>query len=422
MNQSLDTTIETGQYTQTADKINQCMDAAINWLAESGLRHKTKGSQSFGSVHNGYNWRRRQYPFIYSEITGYAISSFLNIYTSLGDQKYLQYSKDAADYLLQLQSAEKNKLRFGAVPHSVTLPNMEITEQYWSFDNAMILQGLADLFIQTDQQNYYRGAVLIAEWLTGTMQHSDGSFFSMYDAQRNEICHEGPFFDKDFGCLHAKCAIGLLKTAQITGNGIFGQAARKVADWVLSLQRDDGAFWANTRRKYIVTHAHCYAVEGLLYAHHILKDRRYLKACIRAADWLILRQYSDGALTILDKAIMPRGIGRVEGIFSSLRSLKFSDETAQAARIWLILHSITGKNQYIEAADKALQYLSKVQCRESDDNNMVGGFYYNIDDTFSGRADENMYTWCTQFSLAAFELFLNRKSPGFYDTAIKTLF
>jgi uncharacterized protein YyaL (SSP411 family) len=398
------------------------MDSAIDWLTESGIRNKIEGSPGFGSVNNGYNRRKMQYPYIYSEITGYAISSFLNIYKIIGDLKYLQYAKDAADYLLKLQSAEKTKFCFGAVPHSITPPNMEVTEQYWSFDNAMILQGLADMYRQTGENRYYQAALFIADWLTGTMQHRDGSFFSMYDSQRNEIRHEGISFDKDFGCLHAKCVISLLKFAEISGNGIFGQAARKVADWVLSLQRDNGAFWANTRKKYIVTHAHCYAVEGLLYAHYILKDRRYLHACIRAADWLISRQYPDGALTVPDKAVMPRGLGRIEGIFNLLRNLKYSDETAQAARIWLILHSITGKYQYIEAANKALNYLSNTQCLESDDVQPAGGFFFKIDDTFGHSADDNMYTWCTQFAQSSFEMYLNKNSPSFYNTSIENIF
>jgi uncharacterized protein YyaL (SSP411 family) len=402
--------------------MNQCIDNAINWLADSGIRNKTRGSHSFGGVNNGYNWRSKEYPFVYNEITGYAISSFINIYKSRGNPKFLQYSRDAADYLIQLQSTEKNKPQYGAIPHSLILPDLNVTEQYWSFDNAIILQGLADLYLETYDKRYYQCALLIAEWLTETMQNRDGSFFSMYDSQRKEIRHGGVPFDKDFGCLHAKHAIALFKSAHITGNGTFRDSAEKVADWVLSLQRDDGAFWSNTRKKYIVTHSHCYAIEGLFYAYYILRDRRYLQACIHGADWLISRQYQDGALTILAGDIMPRGISRIEGIFSALKSLKFSDETAQAARIWLILHSVTGDDKYIEAADKALQYLSKIQCLESDDAKMIGGFYYKIDDTFSHGTDENMYTWCTQFSQAAFELYSNRESPDFYDTAIKTLF
>lgn len=402
--------------------MKQSFDTAINWLCESNLRNKDKNLRSFGGINNGYNWQSKVYPFVYHEITGYAISSFLNMYRSLSDDKYLQYAKEAADYLLQFQVIEEYKIEYGAIPHSLGLPDLKESKQYWSFDNAMILQGLADLYLETKGERYYHGAIMIAKWLADKMQTESNSFLSMYDAVRNEIHHKGIAFEKDFGCLHAKHAIGLLKAAKISENDVFEKSAKKVADWVLSLQREDGAFWSNIHKKFVVTHSHCYAIEGLLYSYYILKDEKYLHDCMKGAYWLISRQYPDGALTVLAKDIMPRGTGRIERMFRSAKALKFTDETAQAVRIWLILHNITDNNKYLEAAEKAIRFLKSVQSLESEDINMKGGFYYKIDDTFSRHKSRMMYTWCSQFCLDAFDLFQNRKLPNFYDYSLKSLF
>ena len=388
----------------------------VKWLSETDIYNKKMG------ILESYNCRKKDYSFVYHEITGYAISSFLNIYKSLINDRYLDYAKQAADYLLQFQVTEKYKNEYGAVPHSLSLPGYETAKKYWSFDNAMILQGLTDLYLEAQDEAYYQSALLIAKWLVEKMQNKDGSFFSVYDADKNEICHEGIAFDKDFGALHAKHCIGLLKTARISQNDLFENSAIKAATWVLSLQREDGAFWSNINQKYIVTHAHCYAIEGLLYCYYKLKDERYLNACIKGADWLVSRQYPDGAMTIPAKDIMPRGIRKIESMLKSIKSLKFTDETAQAIRIWLILHSITNESKYIEAAEKAICFLETAQCLESEDINMEGGFYYKIDDTFFRKTGDMMYTWCSQFCLAAFQLYENRKCTDFYDYAMKSLF
>jgi hypothetical protein len=41
-----------------------------------------------------------------------------------------------------------------------------------------------------------------------------------------------------------------------------------VADWGLGLQDADGAFRASEGQEQIVSHPHCYTMEGLLYAHY----------------------------------------------------------------------------------------------------------------------------------------------------------
>ena len=125
------------------------INAAIAWLSESGIINKDEQKPSFGGINNGYLWKDKTYQFVYSEITGYAVNVFINLYKWLGKETYLQYSKNAADYLIGLQEKDSNKFEYGAIFHSLTLPDLKNVKNYYSFDNAMILHGMISLYKMT---------------------------------------------------------------------------------------------------------------------------------------------------------------------------------------------------------------------------------------------------------------------------------
>src|SRR5690606_34134586 len=156
---------------------------------------------------------------------------------------------------------------YGALPQGRSLPALEIMPQYYSFDVAMCVQGMLDLhFVQPDAR-VEQSAELMGHWLIERMQQENDSFRATYDAEKDTWEHLGDQFFDDFGCLHGKHAIGLVKLFEATGDERFASAARRVCDWVLTLQDTDGAFRASERQPQIISHLHCYTLEGLLYAH-----------------------------------------------------------------------------------------------------------------------------------------------------------
>ena len=166
------------------------IESAIKWLSESNIRNRDKDKISFGSINNGYDWRNKEYPYVYSEITGYAIKSFLNIYKWTGEEMYLQYAKEAADYLIRLQSKAVDRAENGAIPHSLTLPDLKVVKKYWSFDNAVIVHGIADLYTISKEKRYYDACLKIANCFLENMQNRDGSFLAFYDAEKKTKYHE----------------------------------------------------------------------------------------------------------------------------------------------------------------------------------------------------------------------------------------
>jgi hypothetical protein len=388
------------------------IDFALDWLVHTDIRHADGAQIARGGVNQGYNWQEHNYPFVYSEITGYAISTFVNAYCWTDDESYLTLARQSADFLLGVQSlATQNAVR-GAIPHSLSLPDLELRHQYYSFDAAMCLQGLLDLDAVKPAPELQSSARAIGDWLLEQMQQDNGAFLSMYDAKTNEWRHDnGNFFDDD-GCLHAKHAIGLLKLGQVTGDKRYTVAAKRVCDWVLGLQDDDGAFRATEQVRQVVSHPHCYATEGLLFAHYVLGTERYLKASRRAGEWLLKVQNRDGSISLEYKRPWWRMGRRITEMFFPRR---VTDATAQAVRIWLLLYYLDGDHRFLDACYRAKAFLLRMQCTSSPDQNALGGFYF-----WPGHPI--MFTWCTMFAVNALYALEHVNHGEGYQRVIAELF
>jgi uncharacterized protein YyaL (SSP411 family) len=367
------------------------VDLALHWLAHSDVRCAEADSMARGGVNQGYDWRRRSYPFVYSEITGYAISAFVNAYRWTSDEDYVVLAQQSADFLLLLQGLGMGKAGWGAIPHGLSLPALQPRHQYHSFDAAMCLQGLLDLNAIKPAPELRRSAQAIGDWLLERMQQDNGAFLSMYDAEADEWQHAGDDLFGDGGCLHAKHAIGLLKLGRVAGDDRYTVAAQRVCDWVLGLQDNDGAFWATERLRQVVSHPHCYATEGLLFAHYALGTERYLEAAQRAGEWLLKVQNRDGSINIAYKRRWWRMGRRITEKFFPRR---VTDATAQAIRIWLILYHLGCNHRFLDACYRAEGFLRRMQCTTSSDRNSVGGFYFR-------PGHPIMFTWCTMFAINA---------------------
>ena len=182
--------------------------------------------------------------------------------------------------------------------------------------------------------------------------------------------------------------------------------------WVLSLQDDDGSFRATEGLSYVITHPHCYATEGLLFAHHALGTESYLAAARRAGAWLLGAQNRDGSLSIEYNRPL-RGIGR--RVTEKLFPRRVTDATAQAVRIWLALYHLDGDPRFLDACHRAERFLLEMQCTESPDRNAVGAFYF-----WPGHPI--MFTWCTMFSAHALYALERADHKDGYQHVMEELF
>ncbi|MGD9897741.1 MAG: glycoside hydrolase family 88 protein [Calditrichaceae bacterium] len=70
--------------------------------------------------------------------------------------------------------------------------------------------------------------------------------------------------------------------------------ARKMADWLLEIQFDDGAFPEMFLKKKMVFDTG-QIIFGMIKIYEFTNDKKYLDSAVKAADWLIKTQDSDGA-------------------------------------------------------------------------------------------------------------------------------
>lgn len=391
----------------------QSIDIALDWLTNSDVRIQDPQSIAFGGTCQGYNWEQKKYPFVYSEITGYAISAYVSAYRWTNDKHYLDLATEAADFLLRVQALANQDGEAGAIPHGYSVPELMLTRQYYSFDAAMCLQGLLDLNAIQPSEKLLDSSQSVGEWLITKMQQSDGSFLAMYDSVTNQRYHSDNNFFDDFGCLHAKHAIGLIKLSEALTDERYKLAACKVCDWVIKLQNPDGAIRANHWMQRTVSHPHCYAVEGLLYAGAMLNRKDYTQAAQKGAAWLLKVQNADGSINIEYNRPWWRMGRRI--ISDTFFPKKVTDATAQAVRIWITLYHQNGHQPFLAAANQAAKFLSSMQCKDISDSNLTGGFYF-------WENHPTMYSWATMFAMNALYALENIDRSNGYDLMLKELY
>jgi len=258
----------------------------------------------------------------YPEITAYAINLSCVLYKLRKERIFLERAEKCARYMSQIT---KN----GAVP-SLTDGALYV------FDTGIFVSSLFDLYDLTKKEVYLRQAQQSLDWM-----------YSKWDDEQFSAATEAPFQKAwyHFPSVHlAKMAIPLLKAAVYLKDLEHEKIAYKVLDRYKQLQLDSGNFQLNDDTQITMTHPHCYATEGFLFAYYHSKKNEYLKVVERACSWLVLNQNKDGSLYSM-YAIQKEGKEKV-------RQAKTNDATSQATRIWKLL----GVNQ--DGIDRAYSYLN----------------------------------------------------------------
>lgn len=346
----------------------------IEWIINSGIRYQYP-ENNINAFYESYNTHNKRYSFLYCEVTGYAINFLLNFHQREKNNKYLELAQRAGDFLVRYQC--KQGKATGAIPWTVEKGREH--HHYYSFDTAMCLIGLINLYSTTKEQKYFVSAVLAADWLINFAQNKNGSFKALFDSHQNVFDNKllENAWSGDGGCLHIKHIIGLLKTFKMTGQSKYLTSAKKTLTWAKKMQNEDGAFKIREDSDIIFTHAHCYATEGIIYAYIHFDDNDYKKIILDSADWLLKAQNQDGSFFdyyglpgILTRFIKTKKIiKKIHNGFFTIDSnaflkIKRTDATAQAARIMLFAYVLTHNIEYQDAAAKSLDFLDKMQIQD----------------------------------------------------------
>src|ERR1044071_1015027 len=107
---------------------DQILAYNMKWLLTSDIRIKHGPNE--GALYGWKNLNPVSFPFIYSEITGYGITSFLWIYSETGNIHALQAAKDASQWII------KNMRSYMLLARPSESDNSdETSDLYYAFDN-----------------------------------------------------------------------------------------------------------------------------------------------------------------------------------------------------------------------------------------------------------------------------------------------
>ena len=375
-----------------ATDLSAATQAAEGWLLHSGIQRTDPTLGIPGGVHAWFDRARGTYSFLYSEITGYAITSLVHLYSRQADPFYLERAELAADWLIK-EAMEPN----GAV--LCRQHNTGWDRTLYAFDAGMGMNGLVNLYKRTAKPRHLAAARTIGDWLTASMQRSDGGFFSKFNSETQEPHNTGEKWSTISGSFLVKLAIGLLNLDDATGDGRYAEAAKKLCEWGLALQHEDGRFPTTQSSSITFVHPHCYTAEGLLVAGQVLGERSWAEAAARAVAWIAPRQLADGGFPAYF----------INGEFVPAAS---PDITAQVLRLWLLLPPNLQVAIPLDPG-AAIEAVARAQCQDGPAQE-AGGFSAGAAWFFGEPADhtgEHVNSWVTMFTLQTLALAMPSQAP-----------
>ena len=371
---------------ETYQKSNQILNHNIKWLLTSDI--SIKNGYNKGGVYGWKNLKPVSFPFIYSEITGYGITSFLWIYSEFRNLAALQAAKECSEWIIKNM---KSYMLVARPPGPVK--SDKISNLYYAFDNGMIIIGLLNLYKMTKDQNLLEIADHMAEKLielffdgSKLTARLDEAYKAVKETNNGGIIK----WSTVPGSYQSKLSIALLELSTLTNNNLYKQVSDSICNYGISLQKSNGQFITNPNSNITYLHPHLYSCEGLIYSGLSQSNYSHYSAGLKGVVWAMnqtLASTKDGVSTNTQKD-----------------SVEQSDCTAQLLRLLILCRSQLLKTIDSSQLDNVLKrlhlrlldfYIPNVENQ--------GGMRYHLD-------LDSACSWCTMFSMQALYLWMTRNS------------
>jgi|TARA_B100001964_G_C14245278_1_gene607115 hypothetical protein len=359
-----------------------------NWLINSGIQNNVDPDK--GGFNAWYSLKNKSYPFIYSEITGYGITTLLFLNSLKENENYLNKAKAAADWIINQAMDESGGIYTRKFYESKNAEDHYSFDKgnIFTFDSGMVLFGMANLYENTKEEKYLEASKKIANFII-RLQKEDGKIFAFYNTKTDEKGDADDKWSNQSGAFHAKVAMGILKTFEITNNKKYKKAAINLCNSAFEFQQDDGRFITNTRDKTTLQHPHCYTAEGLLYCGLKLDNKTFIDSAVKAISWSIMSQNDNGGIP---QIFNPKG-----GFIKHERT----DILAQVLRLAIFMKKKLNTGFDLTSIDKLKDRLTSfINVKE---NTQKGGLFYGFES--NGQKYEDLNSWCTMFAINAFNYY-----------------
>jgi hypothetical protein len=382
---------------QTYQRSNKIFHANINWLLSSDIQ--IKNGQNKGALYGWKNLKPVSFPFIYSEITGYAITSYCYIYSELGYPTALKAANESSEWILKNM---RSYLLFARPP--VGTVRNHLSNILYSFDNGMIMIGLINLYKITKDSTLLYSAEDIAKALIERFFDGEkltarlDSKYRPISADHNDNAGDVVKWSSVSGAYHSKLSMGLLELSRLTNNRSFAQVSNSLCDYAIKLQKSGGQFITNPGSDIVYLHPHLYACEGLIYSGLNQPNESHFSAGLNGIKWAVKHISSSKG-----------------GLFRDTRkeSIEQSDCTAQLLRLLILCQSELQKSFNRSELSNVIE---RLHLRLLDfyipAGEAHGAMKYHL-------AEDTACSWCTMFSMQALNLWKTKdSSPKWIDNFV----
>jgi uncharacterized protein YyaL (SSP411 family) len=376
--------------------MSQSFEDVKNWLFNSDLVINDKNDKNCGAVHSYFDESQNKFSFLYPEITGYFLSTLRFLNSIEKNDIYIDYGKKSANWLLSLYD------KYGGIIQGIY--NLEPKLLSYSFDTAICAKGLLDYYLFSNDKKFLNFAKkLITETIDQSIE-SDGTIKPYKNLINNNFEENKNVWYMQYGCLHIKTAIPLLQLYSITKDETLLKKSNLICKSIIKFQNFDGNIFLHPGNKITNLHTFCYALEGLLYAYYVTKNKDYLENCINSIHWALKHISDDGSIELW---------------FNSKYRSKAAYPIAQLIRLILLIEKIS-KNEFKNYKNRLLSFLINFQSSNKNINSK-GGFYEEYyKSLFSWKKRKKINSWTSMFALQA--LFWNENNDISFENSIEYLY
>ncbi|MBF0192631.1 MAG: hypothetical protein HQL99_16065 [Magnetococcales bacterium] len=316
----------------------------------------------------GNGWRPS-----YPETTGYIIVSLLDYAIRFSDALMRERTMAMAHWEAEVQMAS------GAVQSGViTIP---ARQRPAVFNTGMVLQGFAAILKHEPDPRIEQAARRAADFLIADVG-ADGHLRT----------HGHCVTDRPIKTYNGLCAWGLYQFGELVHDAACRQAALRIAQASMRMQRANGWFSHNCleRDEAPLTHTIGYTLQGLL------------ETGVLAGDAALIESARRGMLPILD-ALSPEGFlpGRFHANWTPASFSSCLTGNAQLAVVCYRLFQVLGDGAFLEAGHRLLDFLKGLQVIGSPASPMRGALAGSFPMLLGEYQPAGFPNWATKYLLDA---------------------
>jgi Glycosyl hydrolase family 76 len=353
------------------DRISMVED----WLLNSGVQSEEGGFYAWQDMEdNGHS-------YLYSEITGYAITLLSFLYVITKEDVYIKHARHAAQWIMQdaldpVGGVLTRKYVKDAVEHySFGRGNI------YSFDCGMVAFGLLKLYNITREKDYLDCAQKIINFLNTQMRKENGLYYPIFDAKTGKSVEDAGKWSTQSGSFHCKLALCLCELSSIKNDASYSAMAKRLIDSSIDSFYKNGRFITSSLNETSHLHPYSYTLEGAIYYAYKTKDESFNNICEKAFDWIAGLQQEDGGFPT-------QAFGSGKPDIAHERS----DIQSQVLRLFY----------FIKSGALSGRLLERVLTMQNTAYNYKGGFFFGTDE--NGIFKRHSNAWCSMFALEALYL------------------